>query len=74
MTIIIKISPEVMIKSKPVRKRTIQLLTNNINIFLKDFSQKIKILALRDKIIIDFKSEINEIEINEIIKILAFIP
>nr|MDD3720060.1 tRNA 4-thiouridine(8) synthase ThiI [Candidatus Gracilibacteria bacterium] len=74
MTIIVKISPEVMIKSRPVRKRTIQLLTQNIAIFLKEYKEKIKILPTWDRITIEFRKDILEKENNEIIKILSFIP
>lgn len=39
MKYIIKISPEISVKSKPVRKKTIILLKNNIKIYIPDKSQ-----------------------------------
>ncbi len=73
MKIIIKVSPEIIIKSKPVRRKTIQLLTNNIWCFLSGYKWKIKIHTLWDRIDIEF-IDIPEKEKKDIIKILSFIP
>ncbi len=74
MKLIIKISPEIIIKSKPVRKRAIKLLTQNISIWLKEYKEKIKTLYLWDRIDIEWRIGIDEKTKNEIIKIICNTP
>jgi thiamine biosynthesis protein ThiI len=74
MKFIIKVSPEIIIKSKPVRKRTIRLLTRNIKIFLSDYNDEFKISDSWDRIDINIENNITKSKENEIIKILSFIP
>jgi thiamine biosynthesis protein ThiI len=50
MKIIIRVSSEIIIKSKPVRKRTIRLLTRNIKVFLSDYEEEVKINDSWDRI------------------------
>lgn len=74
MKFIIKVSPEIIVKSKPVRKRAIRLLTKNIKIFLKDYEDDVKINDLWDRIDININSNFDEYKKKEIINILSFIP
>jgi thiamine biosynthesis protein ThiI len=74
MKFIIKVSPEIIIKSKPVRKRTIRLLTRNIKIFLSDYNEDVRIFDSWDRIDINIENNITELKKKEIIKILSFIP
>lgn len=69
MKYIIKISPEVTIKSKPVRKRTILLLKNNIKKHL-DFSEvKSQISFSRDRI----NLESDDLKVSKILKKIPWI-
>jgi thiamine biosynthesis protein ThiI len=74
MKIIIRVSPEIIIKSKPVRKRTIRLLTKNIKVFLSDYEEEVKINDSWDRIDINIVDDITEIRKNEILEILTCIP
>jgi len=74
MKIIIRVSSEIIIKSKPVRKRTIRLLTRNIKVFLSDYEEEVKINDSWDRIDILIDDNIWEIKKKEIIEILSFIP
>jgi len=47
---IIKLSTEISIKSKPVRKRTIRLLWNNIRKFLQDKVEKFEVITFWDRV------------------------
>ena len=73
MKFIIKVSPEIIIKSKPVRKRTIKLLSKNINIFLKEYKENLKVFSLWDKIEIVAWENLISLK-DEIVKILMRIP
>lgn len=74
MKFIIKVSSEIIIKSKPVRKRTIRLLTRNIKVFLNDYKQYINIHDSWDRIDIEVDNNLEESKKKEIINILSFIP
>ncbi len=74
MKFIIKVSPEIIIKSKPVRKRTIRLLTRNIKVFLSDYEDEVRIFDSWDRIDINIENNITESKKKEIINILSFIP
>lgn len=74
MKIVIKISPEIIIKSKPVRKRTIRLLSKNIKIFLEKFDWAFSIFSLWDKIELELYENISEKNLEEIKSILWDIP
>ncbi len=74
MKIIIKVSPEIIIKSKPVRKRTIRLLKKNIKLFLSEYEEEVKIYDSWDRIDINIVDDIKEIRKKEIINILSFVP
>lgn len=74
MKLIIKISPELIIKSKPVRKRAIKLLTQNIAIWLREYKEKIKITYLWDRIDVEWRIDIDEKTKNDIIKIVCNTP
>lgn len=50
MKFIIKLFPEMTIKSRPVRKRLIQRLQNNLQIILKRLDQGIKVSSFWDKL------------------------
>ncbi len=56
MKFIVKLFPEITIKSKPVRKRFIQRLQSNMQITLKRLSDDIKVRALWDKIEVEVDS------------------
>jgi tRNA uracil 4-sulfurtransferase len=67
MKYIIKISPEITIKSKPVRKQCIKLLTKNIKIHLNKFDGFFEIKFFWDKIETIFKIPNIDEEIQEIL-------
>lgn len=73
MKFIIKVAPEIIIKSKPVRKRTIRLLTKNIKVYLKYFDF-VKVIDLWDRIDLEITKEIDTNTKQELIKIISFIP
>jgi thiamine biosynthesis protein ThiI len=54
MKYVIKVAPEITIKSKPVRKRTVRMLEKNIKIHLDDFDGFFSIRSFWDRIDIDF--------------------
>lgn len=74
MKYIIKVSPEIIIKSRFVRKKTINLLTKNIKVFLQKYDQAFDIFSLWDKIELELFDNIDEKQENEIIEILSNIP
>ncbi|MDP6968510.1 MAG: tRNA uracil 4-sulfurtransferase ThiI [Gammaproteobacteria bacterium] len=53
MKFIVKLFPEITIKSRPVRKRFIQRLQSNLQIILQRIEPKIKVRGLWDRIDID---------------------
>jgi thiamine biosynthesis protein ThiI len=62
MKIIIKPFSEIMIKSKPVRKRYLQILQTNISRSLKMINSEIKTHLFYDKL------EVNVLEENNVLK------
>ena len=65
-----------MIKAKPVRKRTLVMLQNNIHLRIKKISENLKVNLFYDKLevnIIDFSLE-RDFEISEIKRALSRIP
>lgn len=74
MKFIIKVSPEIIIKSKPVRKRTIRLLAKNIKVFLSNYLEEIDVHDTWDRIDINMPKTYDETKKKEIIKIMSFIP
>jgi thiamine biosynthesis protein ThiI len=76
MKFIIKPFAEIMIKSKPVRKKTLRMLQKNIQIRLKKISANLIVNLFYDKLevnIIDFTIE-RDFELSEIKKALSRIP
>lgn len=73
MKIIIKPFSEIMIKSKPVRKRYLQILQTNISRSLKMLNPEIKIHLFYDKLEVNVLEEDNVLK-QDIIKKLWFIP
>ncbi|MCS5557867.1 MAG: THUMP domain-containing protein, partial [Oceanospirillaceae bacterium] len=57
MKFIIKLFPEITIKSRPVRKRFIQRLQSNLQIILQRIEPKIKVRGLWDRVDIDCPPE-----------------
>ncbi len=70
MKFLIKPFPEIMIKSKPVKKRFMQILRNNIDQRLKQDFENIKVQVFWDKLEVSWAWE----NILEIVKILSRIP
>ena len=76
MKFIIKPFSEIMIKSKPVRRKTLVMLKNNIHLRIKKISNNLKVNLFYDKLevnIIDFSIE-RDFEISEIKRALSRIP
>jgi len=73
MKYVIKLSPEITIKSSPVRKRAVKMLVKNIKIFLKEFKDTIKVKYLWDRIDLEIKNE-KDISIKQIERIISQIP
>ena len=57
MKFIVKLFPEITIKSRPVRKRFIQRLQSNLQIILQRIEPKIKVRGLWDRVDIDCPPE-----------------
>jgi len=57
MKFIVKLFPEITIKSRPVRKRFTQRLQSNLQIILQRIEPKIKVRALWDRIDVDCPPE-----------------
>jgi tRNA uracil 4-sulfurtransferase len=76
MKFIVKPFSEIMIKSKPVRRRTLQMLQNNIHLSIKKLSDNLKVNLFYDKLevnLIDSNST-EEISIPALKKILSRTP
>ena len=73
MKYIIKISPEISIKSKAVKKRAIKLLTKNIKIFLSDFLENLDVRYHWDKIEINILKDIDNNLVESILKNISWI-
>lgn len=70
---IVKLSPEIIIKSKAVRKKTIKLLTYNISNTLQEQWLEFKIQYFWDQIQLDFPKNIPSAKINNILKKIFWI-
>lgn len=66
MKFIIKLFPEITIKSQSVRLRFIKILTSNIRNVLKSFGDDIAVVRHWDNIAVRVKSEIRHDEICDI--------
>ena len=66
MVFLIRIFPEIAIKSRPVRKQLTQRLCSNIGLALRDIDDSIKIKSLWDKIKITVDSD-DKVVMNQII-------
>lgn len=53
MKFIVKLFPEITIKSKPVRKRFIQRLQSNIQVILRRLDEQVKVSGQWDKVVVD---------------------
>ena len=65
---IIKLSPEITIKSTPVRKRTVKMLSNNISKTLNSENIDFNLSSNWDNISLDFKNENDYEKILDILK------
>ena len=74
MKFLIKPFPEIMIKSKPVKKRFMQILGNNIQFRLKQDYKEIKVKVFWDKLEVSLDWVNDEIISRNIIWALKFIP
>lgn len=73
MKFIVKLFPEIMMKSKPVRKRFSKMLQGNIRNVLRNYDEDIKIHLEWDKIIVHTENESAENK-TTLIKMLASTP
>jgi len=76
MKFIVKPFSEIMIKSKPVRRRTLQMLQNNIHLSIKKLSDNLKVNLFYDKLEVNLidPSLTENISIPAIKKILSRTP
>jgi len=74
MKIIIKPFSEIMIKSKPVRKRYLTILQQNIWLSLKKVNENIRTHFFWDKLEVNLDWEISELDLNEVKKRLSRMP
>jgi thiamine biosynthesis protein ThiI len=76
MKFIIKPFSEIMIKSKPVRRRTLQMLQNNIHLSVKKLSDNLKVNLFYDKLEVNLidSTSTEEISIPALKKILSRTP
>jgi thiamine biosynthesis protein ThiI len=76
MKFIIKPFAEIMVKSKPVRRRYLQTLQYNLNLKVKKISENLKVSVFYDKLELNIKNpEIKEeYDIPAISKALARTP
>ena len=73
MKIIVKLFPEITIKSKPVRKRFIQRLQSNLQVTLKRLDNDIKVRGLWDKIEVEVPSDSAELR-EQVIELMSCTP
>lgn len=73
MKFIVKLFPEITIKSRPVRKRFTQRLQSNLQIILQRIEPKIKVRSLWDRIDVDCPAEA-EVHYDAIVEALACTP
>lgn len=74
MKYIIKPFSEIIVKSKPVRKRYLSFLQTNTNLALKRIDESLKVRFFWDKWELEIKDDIWELKIIQIIKTLQRIP
>lgn len=74
MKIIIKPFAEIMVKSKPVKKRFLAILQTNLAIALKKTNLKLKVSSYWDYLEVNVFSEISNVNIAEIKKIISRTP
>jgi thiamine biosynthesis protein ThiI len=76
MKFIVKPFAEIMIKSKPVRRRTLKMLQNNIHLSIIKLSDNLKVTLFYDKLEVNLvnTSSTEEISIPAIKKILSRTP
>ena len=73
MKFIVKLFPEIMMKSKPVRKRFSKMLQGNIRNILRNYDEDVKVILEWDKIIVRTDNESAENK-QIIIKMLSSTP
>ncbi|GGK71165.1 tRNA uracil 4-sulfurtransferase ThiI [Amphritea balenae] len=73
MKFIVKLFPEITIKSKPVRKRFIQRLQSNLQVTLKRLDNDIKVRGLWDKVEVEVPSEDAELR-EQVIDLMSRTP
>ncbi len=73
MKFIVKLFPEITIKSKPVRKRFIQRLQSNLQVTLRRLDDAIKVRGLWDKVEVEVASEDANLRL-QMIDVMAATP
>ena len=73
MKFIVKLFPEITIKSKPVRRRFIQRLQSNLQIILRRIDEKAHVSGQWDKVIVETQVERPE-QLDQIIEALQLTP
>lgn len=73
MKFIVKLFPEIMMKSKPVRKRFSKMLQGNIRNVLRNYDEEVKVILEWDKIIVRTDNESAENKA-QLIKMLSSTP
>jgi len=73
MKFIVKLFPEIMMKSKPVRKRFSQMLQGNIRNVLRNYDEDVKVILEWDKIIVRTENDSEENK-QTLIKMLSSTP
>jgi thiamine biosynthesis protein ThiI len=74
MKYIIKVSSEITIKSKFVRKQAIKLLARNIRLHLKFYLYNFDVKSMWDKIEVIIKEDVKKINNKQVEDILRKIP
>ena len=73
MKFIVKLFPEITIKSKPVRKRFIQRLQSNLQITLKRLDNDIVVRGLWDKVEVEVPSDDAQLRL-DVIELMGCTP
>jgi thiamine biosynthesis protein ThiI len=74
MKYIIRPFAEIIVKSKPVRKRYLDFLQNNANLTLKRVNENLKVKLFWDKLELDTTILSSQVRDEEIVKVLSRIP
>jgi len=74
MKIIIKPFAEIMVKSKPVRKRFLSVLQTNLTIAIQKMDLKFKVSSFWDNLEVNIFSDINTFKQTELKKIISRTP